>query len=160
MPRASSTHGTASGASTPEPSTAAAGPSHEAGAVGDPSTSDDERVDPLAQLELEAFGTDAVEEALPAPPQDPNAALRDAAAAAAGGGGGAAAAAGGAASGAAGPANGGASATLAGQGTGTKRTLAASGPMSRAKRPKNVKFRSAFLSPLPSLFPVRVRPPD
>ncbi|TNY19814.1 hypothetical protein DMC30DRAFT_411931 [Rhodotorula diobovata] len=143
MPRASSTHGTASGASTPEPSTAAAGPSHEAGAVGDPSTSDDERVDPLAQLELEAFGTDAVEEALPAPPQDPNAALRDAAAAAAGGGGGAAAAAGGAASGAAGPANGGASATLAGQGTGTKRTLAASGPMSRAKRPKNVKFSPA-----------------
>ncbi|GAA5894114.1 hypothetical protein JCM8208_002351 [Rhodotorula glutinis] len=154
MPRASSTHGTASGASTPEPaaseaaasaaleptsdlvsqpaaaSTTAAAPAAAAAAVLDDDADDDDGLDPLTQLELGAFGTDAVDDALPAPPRDPNAAS----ALAAGPGGAPANGAQGAAGG---------TAAVAGQGPGTKRTLAASGPLARAKRPKNVKFSPA-----------------
>ncbi|GAA5987150.1 hypothetical protein JCM11641_002147 [Rhodosporidiobolus odoratus] len=75
--------------------------------------------DPLVKQELEAFGTGAVEEPLPAPPVDPKAAAA------------AAAAASGPAPDGAAPAEGG------------KRTLAASGPLPRAKRPKNVKVSPA-----------------
>jgi len=158
MPRASSTHGTASGASTPEPAAASEAAAASAAAleptsdlVSQPATAsasssaaplpaaatpadddpdDDDGLDPLTQLELGAFGTDAVDDALPAPPRDPGAF-----AGAAGG----APASGLAGAGAGTPA-------AAGQGAGTKRTLAASGPLARAKRPKNVKFRCV---PLP-----------
>ncbi|GAA5931174.1 hypothetical protein JCM3775_004954 [Rhodotorula graminis] len=153
MPRASSTHGTASGASTPEP---AASDAAAAAAALEPTTADlvsqptaagspaplaaddddadDSGLDPLTQLELGAFGTDAVDDALPAPPRDPNAAAG--ALGGSGGGGAGAPASGSAGAGAGTPA-------LAGQGAGTKRTLAASGPLARAKRPKNVKFSPA-----------------
>ncbi|BGP13943.1 hypothetical protein JCM10213_005527 [Rhodosporidiobolus nylandii] len=80
--------------------------------------------DPLAQQELAAFGTGAVEEPLPAPPVDPNAAAREAAKEAN-------AQAGGAAD------------EAATAGAGGKRTLAASGPLARAKRPKAVKISPA-----------------
>ncbi|GAA5868484.1 hypothetical protein JCM8547_006288 [Rhodosporidiobolus lusitaniae] len=82
--------------------------------------------DPLAQQELEAFGAGAVEEPLPAPPADPNAVKAAAAAAEAA---------------AAGAQQAQAGTTAAG--AGEKRTLAASGPLARAKRPKNVKFSPA-----------------
>ncbi|BGP46045.1 hypothetical protein JCM10450v2_001885 [Rhodotorula kratochvilovae] len=132
MPRASSALDTASGASTPEPVAAAGANSderpHSRAHSTDGGDDDEIKVDPLAQQELEAFGADAVDDSLPAPPRDPNA-LKDAAAG--GGAGGSTAAAGAGA------------AALAGQGAGTKRSLAASGPLARAKRPKNVKFSPA-----------------
>ncbi|GAA5845767.1 hypothetical protein JCM9279_006103, partial [Rhodotorula babjevae] len=155
MTRASSIHGTASGASTPEPAASEAAAASSSSAALEPTADlvsqqpaaaplaaapapasaldddadDDDGLDPLTQLELSAFGTDAVDDALPAPPRDPNAAAALAGGALAGGG-----AAGGAGAGTPGG---------AGQGAGTKRTLAASGPLARAKRPKNVKFSPA-----------------
>ncbi|GAA6052778.1 hypothetical protein JCM3770_003544 [Rhodotorula araucariae] len=131
MPRASSALDSPSGASTPEPAAVAGANSddrpHSRAHSTDGGDVDEIKVDPLAQLELEAFGTDAVDDSLPAPPRDPNA-LKDAVA-------------GGAATG---PATAGAgAAALAGQGAGAKRSLAASGPLARAKRPKNVKFSPA-----------------
>lgn len=92
----------------------------------------DEEDDPLVQQELEAFGSGAVEETLPAPPADPNLKIlqQQQAAAELQAGGGAAGAAGSA-------------------GAGGKRTLAAGGgPLARAKRPKSVKHRCVEFFPL------------
>ncbi|GAA6016523.1 hypothetical protein JCM10207_002826 [Rhodosporidiobolus poonsookiae] len=79
--------------------------------------------DPLQRQELEAFGTGPAEETLPAPPANPNAVVQQQQQQQ---GGQAAAAAEGTAT----PTS----------GAGAKRTLAASGPIARAKRPKNVKL--------------------
>ncbi|GJN88527.1 hypothetical protein Rhopal_001493-T1 [Rhodotorula paludigena] len=134
-PRASSVARSLDGAaasarSTPEPLAAADSDSRAASPLPGPTDAAPRapHADPLARQELEAFGTDAVDEALPHPPRDPNA-LHAAT------GGAAAAAAAAAANGTLAPAQ--AGTTLGG---GAKRSLAASGPLARAKRPKNVKF--------------------
>ncbi|GAA6027027.1 hypothetical protein JCM8097_006051 [Rhodosporidiobolus ruineniae] len=124
MPRASSVASAAyydapSGAGTPDPY-----------ANGFDNDSDElmqvDLDDPLAQQELDAFGTGAVVESLPAPPENPHALQQQAAQQAAG------------------QEQQQAQGAAAAASAGGKRTLAASGPLAaRAKRPKNVKFSPA-----------------
>ncbi|GAA5841982.1 hypothetical protein JCM11251_001435 [Rhodosporidiobolus azoricus] len=130
MPRASSVASTAAYDDPPPPPGAAAN-------GGSPDLDEDDPLlsvdlsDPLAQQELDAFGTGAVEESLPPPPVDPAQAVALAAQQAAQEGAAAAK---------------GAETPTLGDGAGGKRTLgaAAGGSLEpRAKRPKSVKFSPA-----------------
>ncbi|GAA5888092.1 hypothetical protein JCM6882_000278 [Rhodosporidiobolus microsporus] len=133
MPRASSV---ASAATYDDPLPLQGGPAALGGGATPDLDEDDPLMqvdlsDPLAQQELDAFGTGAVDESLPAPPVDPAQAVALAAQLAAQEGAAAAK---------------GAETPTGGAGAGGKRTLgaAAGGSLEpRAKRPKSVKFSPA-----------------